>query len=71
MPHPRMAPISICIVVAGPMIMPCPTYAGDGLRVHSQFVAKDVPKIGMSLSCGMKYETSVCCALVSIDCDVS
>jgi hypothetical protein len=35
--QPRTAPRSMCIEVEGPMIMPWPTYAGEGLRVHSQF----------------------------------
>jgi hypothetical protein len=48
MPQPSMAPKSMCMQVDGPMIIPWPMYAGDGLRVHSQSCARERPRMGTS-----------------------
>ena len=45
-PQPIIAPRSMCKDVEGPMMIPCPTYAGEGLRVQSQPWASVVPKMG-------------------------
>lgn len=36
MAHPRRAPSNMWMVVAGPMMIPWPTYAGLGLRLQTQ-----------------------------------
>lgn len=58
-PQPKTAPKSICIQVAGPMMIPCPTYAGDGFRVQRQFCARERPSMGISRTWGTKYEKRV------------
>ena len=49
-PQPTTAPRSMCRVVAGPMIIPWPIYAGEGFSVHNQLVARGSPKTGRPLS---------------------
>lgn len=41
------------------MMMPWPTYARLGLSVHNQVDAAAAPKMGNSLSTGMKYVAKV------------
>src|ERR1700760_984889 len=58
-PYPTTAPNSIEKVVWGPMMIPCPTYAGEKFTVQSHSLARYEPNSG-TLFNGIKYETKVC-----------